>query len=176
MLYNKYVQKYLQVDYMTPTDPLSPKDPVSKIRQKEPELPDTTYSSDIENKVFQGIILNTLSTIEGVHLIDDSFLHSLIGKVDKIKGIHVDQDPANHSVKLQVEINVQYGISIPEKAEEIQNNISREVTKMTGVHVSEIHVIFRELVTPESQNEKATTSSTLRELERSMQKELEDEF
>lgn len=159
-----------------PSKGLSFKDPVTKVSQKEPELPDTIYSSDIEDRVFQGIIVNALSTIEGIHLIDGSFFQSLIGRMDKVKGIIVEQDPINHSVKLQVEVNVQYGVSIPEKAEEIQNVVSKEVTKMTGVHVGEIHVIFRELVSLESQQEKPTASSTLRELERSMQKELEDEF
>lgn len=162
---------------MTTSQPNSTfKTPLSNLSQKELEFPETTYSSDIEDKVFQGIVLNALSKIEGIHLIDGSFLQSLIGKIDKVKGIHIEQDPPNHSVKLEMEINVQYGVSIPDKAEEIQNIVSQEVTKMTGVHVSEVHVIFRGLVSPESQKDKNNPTSTLRELERSMQKELEDEF
>lgn len=143
--------------------------------QKELELPETIFSSDIEDKVYQGIVLSTLMHIEGIHLLEGSFFQSLMGRVDKIKGIHVDQDSIGHSVRIRIEVNISFGISIPQKAEEIQSKVSHEVTKMTGVHVSEVHVVFRELASQESSKEKHSASATLKELERSMQQEFEEE-
>lgn len=161
---------------MTTQKSISPGEGRSLETHLKPELPETIFSSDIEDKVYQGIVLHTLATIEGVHIADGSFLHSLIGRPDKVKGIQIEQDSTQQAVKIQLEVNVLYGTSIPAKAEEIQNKVSREVTKMTGVHVSEVHVIFRELSPPEALKEKQSPNSVLRELERTMQKDLEEEF
>lgn len=141
----------------------------------KPELPETVFSSDIENKVYQGIVLNVLASIEHIQVADGNFFQSLIGRPDKIKGIQVEQDPAQQSVKIQVEVGIKYQTSIPEKAEEIQNKVSREVTKMTGIHVAEVHVVFRDLLSPETNKEKNSQQKLFRDLERSLPKELSDD-
>jgi uncharacterized alkaline shock family protein YloU len=47
-----------------------------------------------------------------------------------------------------VEVNISYDVSIPEKAEEIQGIIAEDVAKLTGLHVSSVHVIFKNVVSP----------------------------
>jgi uncharacterized alkaline shock family protein YloU len=121
---------------MTKCDPCDP---------HEYTLPDTTYSRDIENKVFRGIIIKTLSQISGIGLVEGGFFESLIGNPDRAQGITTVQDPKNHSLKVKIEVSIQFGVSIPEKAEEIQNAVVRELTAMTGIHVAEVHVVFKEL-------------------------------
>lgn len=123
---------------------------------KEIELPDTVYIRDIENRVFQTIALQTLSKIEGVSMIEGNIIDSFLGRdgPDRVKGISVDQDQKNHSVKLKIEINIDYGISLPEKADEIQTKISHEVSRLTGLHVSTVHVVFRNLVLPKQEEQK----------------------
>lgn len=114
---------------------------------KEIDLPETTYIRDIDSRVFQGIILQCLAKIQGVGLIGGTIIDSLLGRdIDRVKGIHVEQDLKKHSVLIRVEINVLYGISIPEKAEEVQNKIIEEITTYTGLHVSCVHVIFKNLI------------------------------
>lgn len=121
---------------------------------KEIQLPDTVYIRDIESRVFQTIALQTLSTIEGVGMLEGNLIDSFLGRdgPDRVKGIAVDQDQKNHSVKLKIEINVSYGISLPEKADEIQTKISHEISRLTGLHVSCVHVVFRNLILPKDQN------------------------
>lgn len=114
---------------------------------KEIELPETTYIRDIDSKVFQGIVLQSLAKIEGIGLIEGNIIDSLLGRdVERVKGIFVEQDSKSHSVFIRVEINILYGISIPEKAEEIQNKIIEAITTYTGLHVSCVHVIFKNLI------------------------------
>ncbi|NGX48340.1 MAG: hypothetical protein K1000chlam3_01731, partial [Chlamydiae bacterium] len=60
-------------------------------------------------------------------------------------------DQKNHSVKLKLEVNIAYGISLPEKAEEIQSKIAQEVSRLTGLHVSCVHIVFRNLVLPKEE-------------------------
>lgn len=119
-----------------------------KMDTKEIDLPETTYIRDIDSRVFQGIIIQCLVKIEGIGLIGGNIIDSLFGRdIDRIKGIVVEQDLKKHSVLVRVEINVLYGISIPEKAEEVQNKIIEEITTYTGLHVSCVHVIFKNLIT-----------------------------
>lgn len=121
--------------------------PLKQIDMKEVELPETVFIRDIESKVFQSIVLQALSQVEGVETLEGSLFDNLLGdSLDGIKGIHVDQDQKTHSVNVRIEINVAYGICIPDKAEEIQNKILQEISRLTSLHVGAVHVIFKNLI------------------------------
>jgi uncharacterized alkaline shock family protein YloU len=126
-------------------------DQLKQIDTKEIELPETVFVRDIETKVFQSIILQSLSQIEGVETLEGNLFDSLLGDgLDGVKGIHVDQDQKSHSVRVRIEINVAYGISIPDKAEEIQNKILEDISRLTSLHVGIVHVVFKNLIAPKS--------------------------
>lgn len=125
------------------------KNEAQKFDSKEFNLPETVYSRDIENKVFQGIIVKALSQITGIGLVEGNFLDTIIGRIDRVKGIYTEQDPKNHAVKIRIELNIRYGISIPQKAEEIQAKVAEAVTNLTGVRVAEVHIVFKELIASE---------------------------
>lgn len=114
---------------------------------REVELPDTIFIRDIETRVFQTIALQCLAKIEGIGLLEGNIFDSLLGRdLDRVKGIHVTQDQKKHSVDIRVEINIAYGISIPEKAEEVQTRLVEEISNWTGLHVASVHVIFKDLI------------------------------
>lgn len=119
-----------------------------KVDTKEFEIPETVFSRDIENRVFQGIVLQCLSEIEGITLVEGNFIDNILGRggLEGIKGINAEQDNHSHSVSLKLEVNICYGTSIPEKAEEIQTKVADEITRLTGLHVSVIHVVFKNIV------------------------------
>lgn len=122
----------------------------TKVDTKEFELPETVFIRDIENKVFQSIVLQCLSQIEGISLVEGNFIDHLLGRSSEgVKGIHAEQDDKNHLVNLKVEVNILFGLSIPEKAEEIQTKVAEEITKITGLHVGSVHVVFKNVVSPE---------------------------
>lgn len=125
-----------------------------KVDTKEFEFPETVFIRDIDNRVFQGIVLQTLSSIEGIGLVEGNFIDNLLGRSgqESVKGIHADQDDANHTINIKVEVNVCYGVSIPEKADEIQTKITEEITKLTGLHVSSVHVVFKNVIPQGAEN------------------------
>ncbi len=127
---------------------------------QEIELPDTSFSRDIENRVIQGIILQALEKIEGISLMEGNLIDNLLGREssERIKGIYVEQDQKRHSVSIKVEININYGISIPQKAEEIQDKIVEEISNLTGLHVSNVHVVFKNLIAPKLESDKEEVS------------------
>lgn len=128
-------------------------DPLKQIDTKEIELPETVFIRHIENRVFQSIVLRCLSQVEGVETLEGNLFNTLLGDgVEGIKGIHVDQDQKSHAVNVRIEINVAYGVPIPEKAEEIQNKILEEISQLTGLHVGGIHVVFKGLIAEKGPN------------------------
>ena len=121
---------------------------------REIELPDTVFIRDIETRVFQGIVLQTLAKIEGIGLLEGNLFDSLLGReLERVKGIYVEQDQKKHSVNIRIEINVSYAVSIPEKAEEVQTKLTEEVSRWTGLHVAQVHVIFKELISPKGSDD-----------------------
>ena len=133
---------------------------------REIELPDTVFIRDIETRVFQAIALRCLAKIEEIALLEGNLFDSLLGRdLERVKGIHVEQDQKKHSVDIRVEINIGYGISIPEKAEEIQTKLAEEISHWTGLHVGSVHVIFKDLIPAESVSENPAAESPAGEFE-----------
>lgn len=122
----------------------------SKVDTKEFELPETIFIRDIEDKVFQSIVLQCLAKTESISLVEGNFIDHLLGRsAEGVKGIYTEQDDKNQSVNIKVEVNILYGTSIPEKAEEIQTKIANEITQLTGLHVSSVHVVFKNVISAE---------------------------
>lgn len=129
-------------------------DQLKNMDAREIELPNTVFIRDIDSRVLQGIVLQVLSKIENIGLIEGNLFDSLLGRdMDRVKGIHVVQEEKGKSVTIRIEINIVYGVSIPEKSEEIQSKITEEITQWTGLHVSSIHVIFKDLIAPQEEKE-----------------------
>lgn len=153
---------------------------IKKVDTKEFELPETIFSRDIENKVFQGIILQCLANIDGISLVEGNFIDNIFGRSgpEGVKGITSEQDSKNQTVNVKIEINICYGNSIPEKAEEIQTKVAEEITRLTGLHVSSVHVVFKNVISYE-QMKKMTgplTSSALPSTPNTQLEEYNDEF
>jgi uncharacterized alkaline shock family protein YloU len=132
-------------------------DPLKNMDAREIELPNTLFIRDIETRVLQGIVLQALSKIEHISFIEGNIFDSLLGRdLERVKGIHVEQEQKGRSVSVRVEINIVYGISIPEKSEEIHLKLNEEITKWTGLHVASIHIVFKELIAPMESSEESS--------------------
>ena len=122
-----------------------------EVESEDIDLPDTVFIRDIESRVFQAITIKCLSNIEGISLLEGTIIDNLLGRegLERIKGIYVEQDSKNQTVNIKIELNVAYGVSLPEKAEEIQNKLVEQITKLTGLHVSSVHIVFKNLFSEE---------------------------
>jgi uncharacterized alkaline shock family protein YloU len=149
----------------------------NKVDTKEFEIPETVFIRDIEDKVFQSIILQCLAKIEGISLVEGNFIDHLLGRsAEGVKGIYAEQDDKNQSVKAKVEVNIVFGLSIPEKAEEIQSKIAEEITKLTGLHVAAVHVVFKNVISEEQASKANTTQGPPTLLGSDLGDEYNDEF
>ena len=160
-------------------------DQFKQIDTKELEFPDSVFVRDIETRVFQAITIKCLSKINDISLIEGNIIDNLLGRegLERVKGILVEQDSKSHSVTIKIELNVAYGISLPEKAEEIQSKLVQDIVRLTGLHVSCVHVIFKNLL-PDEDLEKLIAKSMkkegakeeLKELSESVLNEYSEEF
>lgn len=116
-----------------------------------------SFGQEIEDRVFQSIALQCLAKIEGVSLIEGNIIDHLFGRssTERIRGINVNQDAKTGALKVKVEVNMAYGICIPDKAQEIQHRIADEMKALTGLSVSGVHVVFKNLILPEMEKPKA---------------------
>lgn len=119
----------------------------NQVDSKELELPDTLFVRDIDSRVFQAIVTQCLTKIEGVAPLEGNLIDSFLG-ADRTKGIFIEQDQKNHAVNVKIELSVVYGVSIPEKAEEIQTKVAEEISRLTDLHVGTVHVVFKNLILP----------------------------
>ncbi len=151
-----------------------------KVDTEEFDIPETVFIRDIENKVFQSIVLQCLAQIEGISLVEGNFIDHLLGRSSEgVKGIETEQNDKHQSVSIKVEVNILYGITIPEKAEEIQTKISEQIAKLTGLHVASVHVVFKNVISIEqasklAQNSPNPTASHL--MSSTFEEEYTDEF
>ena len=151
-----------------------------KVDTQELELPETVFIRDIENKVFQSIVLQCLAQIDGISLAEGNFIDHILGRSSEgIKGIYAEQDDKHQSLNIRVEVNVLYGTNIPEKAEEIQTKIAEEITKLTGLHVATIHVVFKNVISLEELNkniQNLPTQGSSHLMRSNLEEEYTDEF
>jgi len=135
---------------------------LKQIDTKELELPETVFVRDIESRVFQSIALHCIAKIEGVGFLEGTLIDSILGRDGpaSVKGIHVEQDEKSRTVNFKIEVKVAFGISIPDKAEEIQSIIAQEVSRLTGLHVGKVHIVFKDLIFNESLEEAIRKVST----------------
>lgn len=145
---------------------------------KEFEIPETLFVRDIENRVFQNIVAHCLSKIRDVVLVEGGFIDNIFGRsgVEGVAGVQAEQDNANHSLRIRIEVNIGYGVSIPEKAEEIQTKVTEEITRLTGLHVACVHVVFKDLVTSTQPKRAGAPQRTTAGGIENIEEEYSDEF
>lgn len=101
-----------------------------------------TEGIQISNDVIAVIAGVAVSEVQGVASMAGGFAGGitevLSGKKNLAKGIKVEK--LENSVKIDVNIIVEYGSRIPDVAFEIQNRVKTSVENMTGLKVEEVNV------------------------------------
>ena len=108
-----------------------------KVQQNEEK---TENGIEISNDVIAVISGVAVSEVQGVASMAGGFAGGISevfsGKKNMAKGIKVDK--TENSVKIDVNIIVEYGSRIPDVAFEIQNRVKKSVEGMTGLKVEEV--------------------------------------
>ena len=115
---------------------------VNQNEETEQEEITETEGIQISNDVIAVIAGVAVSEVQGVSSMAGGFAGGitevLSGKKNLAKGIKVEKE--ENSVKIDVNIIVEYGTRIPDVAFEIQNRVKTAVENMTGLNVEEVNV------------------------------------
>ncbi|MBM3335167.1 Asp23/Gls24 family envelope stress response protein [Candidatus Sumerlaeota bacterium] len=114
----------------------------------------------ISNEVVGAIASTAAAEVEGiVGLVGKFSLGEMLGRRDVGKGVLVSID--NNRVKIQVEVNAQYGVSIYDACHRLQRRVKNAVEEMTGLVVDRVNVDVRGIVLPprEEKNDQGEKAS-----------------
>jgi len=102
---------------------------------------ETTNSLKIANDavaMYVGIAIAEIPGVYGMSGTLAGITEAISGKKNYTKGVKVDVN--EKTVKIDVNIIVEYGARIPDVAFEIQTKVQKSVETMTGLKVSEVNV------------------------------------
>lgn len=125
------------------------------MNKKSPAL---TAKSSGEIQIHESVIISIVRKIaaktEGVSRISGN---SLVDNIAEIVGSKRIQDRAisvqmgDSSVAVEVSVNLFFGYKLPEVANTLQSAIQEEIKKLTGLNVSKVDIIIREIDDPVEQ-------------------------
>ena len=104
---------------------------------KKKELGEVRIASD----VVAAIAALVATEIDGVYSMAGNITNELIGKLgmkNLSKGVKILMEGGIVRVDMMVVVN--YGYSIPEVSEQVQERVSQQIENMTGLSVSEVNV------------------------------------
>ena len=98
-------------------------------------------SIKIAEDAVAGIVSLAAAQIKGVAAMSGSMASGItekLGKKNLAKGVKVEIE--EQDVKIALHINVEYGVRIPQLAQEMQNKVRDTVQTMTGLKVKEVNI------------------------------------
>ena len=104
---------------------------------KKKELGEVKIASD----VVAAIAALAATEIDGVYSMAGNITNELIGKLgmkNLSKGVKILME--GDIVRVDMMVVVNYGYSIPEISEQVQERVSQQIENMTGLSVSEVNV------------------------------------
>lgn len=105
----------------------------------------------ISDEVVGVIAAKAATEVEGIHKMSGNVadeVNKLLGKRNSTKGIKVEVGEKECTVDAYVV--VEYGVPIPQVAGDVQQNIIRAITIMTGLKVVEVNVYIQDIHLPSS--------------------------
>ena len=94
------------------------------------------------------IVRKAACSVPGVtRITGNSFVDNIaeIGGSKKIQDRSIQIAMNNSSVAVELSINIQYGVQLPAVAAAVQDAVSKEIKAITGLNVTKVNVIVREM-------------------------------
>ena len=87
------------------------------------------------------------SEIDGVSKMYGSLANSfgeLLGRSDQRRGVKLTNQ--NENLTIDIDVYIDYGVSVPKLAAKIQDRVKQQVTLMTDLNVSEVNIHVKGIV------------------------------
>lgn len=131
------------------------------LREDSGKCPAPAGIVKVHESVVASIVKKAACSVPGVaRLAGNSLVNNLADIVGsrKIFDRAISIDMGENSVKIEVRLVLKYGCNIPETASSVQQAISGEIAKITGMTAEYVNVIVADLETEEETAEEETLS------------------
>lgn len=92
----------------------------------------------VSDDVIAACAAKTTLEIKGVYSLSSALTDSILRKSPDTRGIKVTQ--TDDQIQIDIYLIVEYGVNIPSMAWKIQENVKREVEKITGFEVKNVNI------------------------------------
>ena len=144
-----------------PATPAAPSKPAARIRESSPAATDPLSTDDGKISVAQGVVQKIAGIacreISGVHAMGASTSRAFGAVRERIPGSSgpnvaqgVGVEVGETQAAIDLDIVVEYGVSIADLGRSIQRNVKLAVERMTGLDVVEVNVNVDDLYLPDS--------------------------
>ncbi len=117
------------------------------------------------DEIIANSAMNATKATLGVHSLGSGFSDTvpinILNKHSILKGIKVYQE--NNAIRLDLQINIEFGFKIPEVAWNVQENVKNEVQNMIGLKVSSVN-IFIHGVYKQNKEDEISNNNVLEEI------------
>jgi len=107
----------------------------------------------IDNDVLASIAGIAATQVKGVHKVATSLVGGIAKFIKKKPDVGIKVILGEGEVSFELGIIVEYGYNIPEITYEVQKKIKEEVEKISGLVVSNVDVIVKEVRPPKKEKE-----------------------
>ena len=109
----------------------------------------------VHESVIASIIRKAVCSVDGViRLAGNALVDNIAEFVGsrKVMDRAISIEMGDNSVAVEVQVVLEYGCNVPEIAENIQNTVTEEITRITGMRVTRIDIVVMDLETVEEEN------------------------
>lgn len=102
---------------------------------------------EVAPRVVEIIVGVAASEIDGVSKMYGSLANSfgeLLGRSDQRRGVKLTNQ--NENLTIDIDVYIDYGVSVPKLAAKIQDRVKQQVTLMTDLNVSEVNIHVKGIV------------------------------
>ncbi len=110
----------------------------------------------IHENVIAAIVRKVACSVPGVSKISGSSFVDNIAEIVGSKRIHdrsILVEMGDGTVAVELSINLLYGVQLPKVAAEVQEAVAAEITRLTGLEVSRVNIVVREIEDPVEDSE-----------------------
>ncbi|HET7034231.1 MAG TPA: Asp23/Gls24 family envelope stress response protein [Thermomicrobiaceae bacterium] len=127
-----------------------------QVREQGNSLVTEHGKTTIENTVVAKIAAIATREVAGVHdLVSQGIGGTISGLAQQVTGNDLTQGVSvqvgQHETNVNLAMVVNYGVSIPQVADAVRNNIINRIQSMTGLHVREVNIDVTDLYMPQQQ-------------------------
>ena len=110
----------------------------------------------VHESVIASIIRKAACSVSGVvRLAGNALVDNIAEFVGsrKVMDRAISIEMGDNSVAVEVQVVLEYGCNVPQTAENIQNTVTSEITRITGMQVTRIDVVVMDLETVENDDD-----------------------